>query len=154
MGDIMDLGLDDRTVSLWFKTTATWGLMIGKGYSRTSNIHAIHLYNGNLTALMDISGTDRIVSTTTTVNDGKWHHVALTIDRDGNMVLYLDGVSKSTVDISADANVDSNTTYPFQIGRANKSTEPNYFDGTIDDVKIFKKVFSSTEATALYNSYE
>jgi Concanavalin A-like lectin/glucanases superfamily len=153
-GDVLDLGTEDRTVAMWFKTTATgiYKVLISKGYSSTSNAHSIFLYNGTLCALMDISGTDRIANSgSKVVDDGNWHHVILTIDRDDAMKMYVDGEVTGTVDISADSAIDSQSTYGFYIGRSHKG---QYFPGSIDEVKIYKQALSATQVDDLYESYK
>ena len=37
----------------------------------------------------------------TYTSTNEWHHVCVTIDRDGNMVLYINGLAENTVDISS-----------------------------------------------------
>ena len=152
-GDILDMGTSDRSISLWVKTTSTTSpsVILSKGYSYSNNLHSIYLYNGKIECLMDISGTDRIVNTgSTTVNDGNWHHIALTIQRDDLMKLYLDGVLKSSVDISDDVAVDAQNAYGFYLGRAHYG---QYFAGSIDEVKMFDSVLNSDEISTLYNLY-
>ncbi|MHB9138956.1 MAG: LamG domain-containing protein, partial [Victivallaceae bacterium] len=152
-GDVLDMGTGDRSISLWFKTTTNDGnyrALLSKGYSATSNQHTISLLNGKIYCIMQVSGTYRIVNTGVTVNDGNWHHVTLTIQRNDKMKLYLDGTFKAEVNISADATVDAQNGYPLYLGRSNIG---EYFNGSIDEVKIYSKALSASEVTSLYNSY-
>jgi concanavalin A-like lectin/glucanase superfamily protein len=142
--DVLDMGTSDRSISLWFKTTQTGTdkCLLSKGYSATSNQHAIYLYNGKLNCLMNISSNYRIVNSGVTVNDGNWHHATVTIQRNDKMKLYLDGEFKDEVDISADATIDVQNSYNFSLGRSYKK---QYFEGSIDEVKIFSGVLSEQE---------
>jgi Concanavalin A-like lectin/glucanases superfamily len=151
-GDVLDMGTNDRSISLWFKTTTndgTYRALLSKGYSTTNNQHAISLLNGKIYCLMDVSGTDRVINTGVTVNDGNWHHLAITIKRTDKMKLYLDGVEKTSVNISADSAVDAQDTRGFYLGRSHSG---QYFNGSIDEVKIFSGVISEQEIYDEYNT--
>jgi Concanavalin A-like lectin/glucanases superfamily len=153
-GDILDIGTSDRSISLWFKTStndSTARVLLSKGYSRTNNQHAIYLVNGEIYCLMDVSGTDRIVNTGATVSDGNWHNITLTIERSDEMKLYLDGDLEDSVDISADATVDAQNGYVFYLGRSHNG---QYFNSSIDEVKIYANALDSTQVTALNESYK
>jgi concanavalin A-like lectin/glucanase superfamily protein len=151
--DILDMGTNDRSISLWFKTTTndtTSRVLLSKGYSRTNNQHAIYLLSGKIYCLMDISGTDRIINSIDNIDDGEWHHIVLTINRTDMMQLYIDGILKDSVDISADINIDAQNGYSLYLGRSNKG---QYFSGSIDEVKIYNKVLDSNQLTRLIEAY-
>jgi hypothetical protein len=143
-GDIMDMGTNDRSIVLWFKTTDAGNqkILVSKGYSCTSNQFAIYLYGGNLIGLLDINNVDYIVSSNQAVNDGQWHHAALTISRNDKMSLYLDGVFKSSVDIGAVASVNAQNNYNLYLGRSHVG---QYFAGSIDEVKILSSALTDQE---------
>jgi len=70
------------------------------------------------------------------VNDGAWHHVAITADRDGDAVLYLDGVEHDRAGIDHLVTV-SNEQRPLLIGSRGHGTG---FVGAIDEVRISRGV--------------
>jgi Concanavalin A-like lectin/glucanases superfamily len=153
-GDVLDMGVSDRSISLWFKTTtndSSYRVLLSKGYASTANQHSVSLLYGKIYCIMDISGTDRIINTGVTVYDGKWHHIILTIDRSDMMKLYLDGDLKSSVDVSADVAVDAQDSRNFYLGRSHTG---QYFPGSIDEVKIYNKALILSEVENLYNSYQ
>ena len=87
---------------------------------------------------------ERIVYDDTSVNDGQWHHVAITVDGDdstNNYDLYVDGewAGRDTVRAIYDR-WDSVT-----IGAA---SDP--FTGSIDDVRIYNHPLSTEEIGQLY----
>ena len=83
----------------------------------------------------------------TSITNGQWHHVCLTAESGGLLTAYLDGVSQGTTSIGT----ISNTTQHNTIGGYNISgTVFGYFDGSIDQVRLFSKALSSDEVSILY----
>ena len=64
-----------------------------------------------------------------TLADGRWHHVSVAHDRDGNAIIYLDGVEVHRTSISGLRSVDSNG--DLRIG--------GRFAGSIDDLQIWQR---------------
>lgn len=83
--------------------------------------------NGSITSSME-------------VDDGNWHHVAVVWDYStppGDGKIYIDGFDRTAsmnYSVSASANIGT-----FKIGRPNYSSAeaPNFFDGKIDEVRIW-----------------
>ncbi|MGB5049924.1 MAG: LamG domain-containing protein, partial [Caldilineaceae bacterium] len=86
------------------------------------------------------------------VNNGKWHHVAMTIDANGG-ILYVDGVNKATRAWTGTAGACT-TTNPVCIGLLSTSagacTGTNVFNGTIANSRIYERALSATEIVQLY----
>ncbi|MFQ6036183.1 MAG: LamG domain-containing protein, partial [Sedimentisphaerales bacterium] len=84
-----------------------------------------------------------------TVSDNQWYHVVGVWDRNGgpnNLRIYVDGSLEGTATVNAD--MDADTVY-VTIGRLYYPTVNQYFDGLIDDVRIYNRVLSDTEIAAL-----
>jgi hypothetical protein len=80
------------------------------------------------------------------VNDGKWHHVAGLYDGE-KMYIYIDGV----VDVSQPASGAIGTNnHPVYIGENAEMTE-RFWNGLIDDVRVYNYALSEGQITALYN---
>ena len=83
---------------------------------------------------------------------GEWQHVATTFDVDGTKQnnLYINGeeVTYSQKRTLSDSPVNSSTSN-FTIGAGGGY----YFDGAIDEVKVYRKALSATEVDDLYDSY-
>jgi len=94
---------------------------------------------------VDAVATDHYTDTT------GWHHIAVTADRDGNAIIYVDGsdVTDSPTSISGAGNI--NTAKSFKVSR-NAYNAASYFNGKIDEIRIYKRVLSSSEIQALYDS--
>jgi len=88
----------------------------------------------------------------TVLADGQWHHVALTVSENAPISypavkLYLDGLDDSQTTTDPDtfnivANVDVN------IGRRGTNND-RLFPGSLDDVRIYKRVLSQEEVASL-----
>jgi parallel beta-helix repeat protein len=94
---------------------------------------------------------DEYIEGTVTVNDGKWHHVAMTRDADtDNVVIYVDGVSDGSYHSLIGLTFDD----PIIIGSdaADADAYSEGFNGTIDEVRIWNRPFSLNEIKQVYYS--
>lgn len=102
--------------------------------------------------------TNMILSGSTNLRDGRWHHVTLTFDGQvagtyaANVSLYVDGVAE-TKTVSSDLLKTGSilNSAPFMIG-SKAGTADLPFNGTIDEVRIYNRALSTTEITNLYTS--
>ena len=88
----------------------------------------------------------------TAVNDGKWHHIAFTYDGSNTAAgikLYVDGNADSLTTLQ-DADPGTLVNNSFEIGKRNGGIE-GYFNGSIDDVRIYNRALSAGEVLDLYN---
>lgn len=88
--------------------------------------------------------TSQITQGTSVVIDGTWHHLACTVDRDGDTTLYVDGQQEAAQPTIL-GNIDS--VHPLNIGwtGSGPGTVVNHFSGRIDDVGVYDRVLSATE---------
>jgi len=158
----LDIGTSDWSFSCWFKTTASLSsssnlyTIFANGSSATAGIDIIlrgsTLWNGILVRLCDGSSyydfkPDSDLSST--INNGAWHHLAVTIDRDGNLVIYLDASAVKTKSITAYSAKNFYSSYDHKIGVLNFGYS---FDGTLDEIGIWKRVLTLAEISQLHNS--
>ncbi len=82
-----------------------------------------------------------IITSTTAVNDGRWHHVAFV--KTGTILkLYIDGVQEGG-DVTDNASNATNNTTPLQFGR--RGNNESYFKGEIDEVRIWNVAKSAIQ---------
>jgi len=97
-----------------------------------------------------------LVFSTADVNDGNWHHVAITIDTN-DYIFYVDGSTAGSGTFSTatgDCSV-STTTSNMQIGSRSRDSglkDRNLFDGQMDELSIFNYKLTSGNVTSIYNS--
>ena len=138
-----DFGTSDFSISFWLKTNSTTSdasILSDKDWdSRSNNGWVLAMESGNLVFnISDGTSYQDISSTSESYNDNKWHYVAFSVDSDGLINLYVDGLLKASADISDLG--DISTGQPIFMGTDNELDYP--FDGLIDEVKIWNTVIS------------
>ncbi len=142
-------GGQSRTVTAWIKTTATDGTIVAWGAPQTSEKWMFMVTNGKLRAAVwggQIVGSRNIA-------DGNWHCVAVVLDNDSTpdiseAKLYVDG-QPETISQTTACTVNTVCDSDVYIGVIDTTTG-NYFNGIIDDVRIYDRALSDTEITSLY----
>jgi alpha-tubulin suppressor-like RCC1 family protein len=144
------------TVELWFKTKAggvMFGYQAGAVGATGSRVPALYVgTDGKLHGEFWMGSVNPITSATT-VNDGKWHHVAL-VGAVDTQTLYLDGVAVGTLPGTiSHLNMANN-----QIGTGTGGwpAEPGtyyYFAGQIGEVRIWSTARSASDLAANRNFY-
>ncbi len=79
---------------------------------------------------------------------GNWHHVCLTAQAGGNMIAYFDGVAQGSPLAIGNVYVANQSD---TIGAYYVSSAGGFFDGKIDQVRIYGLLLDSTEVANLYN---
>ncbi|MFB4296090.1 LamG-like jellyroll fold domain-containing protein [Actinomadura sp. NTSP31] len=142
----------DFSVEAWVKTaSASGGKIIGYGGSASGNSSSYdrHLYmtNDGRVVFGVYPGSTKTVQSAAGLNDGKWHHVAGTLDGAAGMKLYVDGAQ-----VAADGGVTSAQSYSgyWRIGGDNLSGWPNrpssdYFNGSIDEAAVYPRALTAEQ---------
>lgn len=142
----------DFTVSLWAKASSGNGTpsVFSQGipgswptnlfiiyYGDTANSNGIRIWHGT-----------SIITNTVSVLDGNWRHVVLT--RSGsNFTLYKNAVQAATGTSASNFTSTSST-----IGANNNNgTLGQFYNGSLDDIRIWKRALTTAEISTLYNSY-
>jgi hypothetical protein len=152
------------SISLWFKTSNTKSaqIILGSETSQNGASFGTVIFIGSTTSSYSdesISCWDYNGATTSTFlarggsntyQDGAWHHLVIT-SSSSTKNIYIDGNSQTifyTLSGSASSNFKlTDIQLAASLGRA----ESNYFDGQIDQVRIFNRGISAGEVTTLYN---
>ena len=141
------------SISLWFNTTVNPSVqhtMLGgiKEQGSNDSVVALKMTSDGYSKLY-VRGTDgtlHILADTVDATDGNWHHLVGTVNG-SNAVLYVDGSQVDTATISNNVTVDN-----LLIGAENNRATlnpTNYFNGKIDQVRIFDKALSQSEVDTL-----
>ncbi len=93
------------------------------------------------------SGSIRTATAPTGVELGTWHLITGVFRNSSAIDLYVDGVFSATV--STGALYVSNT---YMVLSFVKNLDTSYFNGAVDDVRIYNRALSATEIATLYGS--
>lgn len=77
-----------------------------------------------------------------------WYSIVYTYDGQTSK-LYVNGVLKNSV---IEPTTFTPTTTPLYIGKTPNESFPYYFNGVIDEIRIYKRVLKANEVLALYNN--
>ncbi len=158
VGDPIDGSLDfgagrDFSLSVWFKTSmplSERGFFVCKRAYGILPGYDFYIHSGMIFARIcdDTYGPD--ARTTELFNDGLWHHATAVYDRDGVITIYVDGIIKATSggSIASLGSVDNSE--PFTIGDRNDSSHHYYFEGNLDDVRVYDKALSAEQVYEVY----
>lgn len=146
-------GTAARTVAFWVKTTdtnaaTTASPTVNWGSASAAGQWLIAIQNGVLWG--------RFVAVTASfgsgINDGNWHHIAMTMPASGlcNQINgYIDGVLQTGSYTSGTTAINTGTTATVNVGF--QAANSAYFNGTLDDVRIYSRALSGTDITGLFN---
>ncbi len=143
-------GTSDRTVEAWIKTStsiSTQQIIVDWGTFALGQRFTLNLIDfGKLR--IEVSGSG--FNSTSSIADGLWHHVAVTYDHSATTKfnMYIDGVLHTSQNLVTSVNTGSGN--GITIGR--RIDGVNYFDGVIDEVKIWNDVRTATEISNNMNN--
>jgi hypothetical protein len=146
-----DINMENTSFSCWVNFTATSGTIMDNGGAVSSGRGLVLETGSGYIVWQQANGTSgqstAVTSASNSYNDGDWHHVVGTIDGNRVMKLYIDGnVESSTPTANSSA---TSPLYTLEIGRR-AFYNSQYFNGKIDQVRIFKKSLSQNEVDTLY----
>ncbi|MDQ6989360.1 MAG: tandem-95 repeat protein [Mariprofundaceae bacterium] len=127
-------GTASFTHEAWIKTSFAGfrGEIVAVGNELTNGL-GTHLYVTSGLLRFDLTGIGG-VSSAVTVNDGKWHHVAVTYSG-ANIQLYVDGVATGLATAMSPVISLGNATIGAYVNNLGALTSP--FSGEIDDVRMW-----------------
>ena len=147
-------GSQPRTVSAWVKTDlpATNQTIIHWGTDATGQLWLFYILADGKLALAGYGGG---VMTNAIVADGQWHHVAAVLEAGQNtsdaVKLYVDG-QLDAVPFAGVCTLNTTTDSPVHIGVWNRPVAADkifYFQGHIDDVRIYDRALSAVEIDSI-----
>jgi len=152
------------TVSAWFRTSATttggtqgfmtlirdrlWGY--GVGVSGANNVHNAPVGSVDFFVWRSDTEIALLFSSRSTYNDGAWHLATMTYDG-LELTTYIDGVLDQSVTSSTASPIYYDQAGGLAIGREGDDTT-DYFQGDIDDVRIYNRALSTDEVGQLFGT--
>jgi hypothetical protein len=159
LGDVLDMGKNDMTISTWIKTSVTGSsqYLISKSKAASQNYrYAVGVQNSKLKLFLqgDDPGADVTLLGNANVADGLWHFASFMFDRDGNASIYVDGVYDNSTSISHWSDLEMNSNNPFRIGiytNADNAGVSGVFSGSMDNVRVYNYIRTQEEILTDYN---
>jgi hypothetical protein len=147
------------TVAAWIKTAGTAGVsgIVSKAVAGAGDGYAVYMNGGNVCAIFYRDATNGIDDgsgcpmATSGYTDNQWHQVTFVVDASGGR-LYVDGVQRATRGWSGTPGAPT-TTLPLQVGRYPGAPAPQFFAGVVDDVRVYGRALSASEAMELYTNF-
>jgi Concanavalin A-like lectin/glucanases superfamily len=148
-------GIGDFTFEFWISTTnsgAREAVLEKRPVCGAANFYQIKMNaDGTIFSetMQDVNGTNFVTVTSTfPINDGVFHHVALT--RQGvNVTLFIDGVENATG--SSPTTCDLSNAAPFIVGLT-VCTFDRTFSGKIDELTYYASALSPSAVQAIYTA--
>ncbi len=151
---------DAFSISAWFKTSVDSSMSIVTKQSSSSPYAGYNVQTSVggyiFFQLVNNYGTNSIeIRTTNNTNysDGNWHHVVTTYDGSSSasgVRIYFDGISQSLTTNQDSLSSSIVTSTPLQVGSRNNAAQ--FFNGSIDEVKIYNSALSAYQAKLDYNT--
>ncbi|HEX2255053.1 MAG TPA: LamG domain-containing protein [Thermoanaerobaculia bacterium] len=154
----------DFSIDLWVKTEQDSGLatlLEKRDNQADARGYQLFLFEGNPGLQMATGSGSNNCSpaataactnwvSDTSVADGEWHFVAVTVDRDGVGRFYVDGAPAGTFDPAVRAGSLANTGDLLLGQQGVLGSSP--LEGVLDEVEVFRRVLSAEEVEALWQA--
>lgn len=154
----IDIGAGDFSIDFWIKTTDKTGSLAILDKRQVSPIKGYHLalLGGTVwLQLADGAPTRNFAnySSNIAVADGKWHFVALTVNRATKKVQwYTAPPTPGTLSTITQTGSLSNNVN-LQIGRRSAALgDPGWFKGCLDELEIYNRVLTSAEVASIFKA--
>jgi len=153
------------SVSAWIKTkvSALQRPIAGDSYPNSEGAtfgYTLEDYGSNYYRFVVENSTNptsggivSVQSTAGSVPLNKWTHIVGTYDGSGNLRMYINGTLNNSTASSTISTINASNKR-FIIGSSDNTTGTgclNFYNGSIDDVRVYNRALSAAEVTALYN---
>jgi len=154
------LPASDRTVSFWFYANqinnkpALFGY--GGGACGTSWIHSINTTGSGLMSLAGHCGINDLGYSYPSAPIGAWHHWVITTSSTGTKMYYDNVLVQSNSNYVTNTNISEKDLIiggcvaPSGVGTYTDGNV-SFFDGAIDDIRIYNRELNSSEISELYD---
>ncbi|MBR3531466.1 MAG: hypothetical protein IKN83_08885 [Bacteroidaceae bacterium] len=132
----------DYTMMFWFRTTDYEGTLLSNGQAETEAEATNHFNFGVHGGSLDLRLGGRDLQTHTSVNDGAWHHVALTVNRSRNVGnLYVDQLLKKTFAVDTLGGIQGSR-LAAGVTMIDSKTVERPITGSIDEIAMYEMALS------------
>lgn len=148
-GKVLDLNTS-FTVSAWIKRSGTNQTILSKRNGAFTTGYDLGINGSGNVAMRWMNGSMQTLTSSVSIPAGKWHNVAVIYDSTlptDKAKLFIDGVK----DTSANLTIPSANSESFLIAAADGITPTSFFNGTIDEVRIWDIALSDKQLRYVMN---
>ena len=133
----------------WFRTTDYEGTLLANGKAKDEADAKNHFNIGVHGGIIDLWLGGRNIQTYTSVNDGGWHHMALTVSRSRNVGnIYIDKKLSRTFAVDTLGGI-SGGFLTAGVTMLNSSTFERPLTGNIDEIAMYEMALSENIIKAM-----
>lgn len=141
-------------MSAWFAAKMglndDWNSIVNWGKDDTKKRFGFSLQKGKYVFTSQGDANKEDIRSTNLGNDGNWHHLVATYD--GTTVAFVvDNVGDGKLGMAGSPLQLDTTESKLIIGRKVPDGNDEYFQGSIDDIRIYNRVLTTAEIAALYH---
>lgn len=158
----LNVNAGNFSIDAWIRITPRDALRTGVILDKRQDapIRGYHLIMINGTLWLQLAdagaggGFDNYNSQINALADGKWHLIAVTVDRNNHKGIrwYLDGLPAGAISNPKGRAGSLDNDSPLRIGRRSVSGDAGYFKGAIDELEIFNRVLSPPEIKLIFQA--
>lgn len=141
----------DYSIGFWVNTTSTDSdpVMIGdQDWGSSSNPGLTIAFRGNNWRVATSDGVTKAdTNYDGSFNDGEWHYIVTTFDRDGSMTLYQDGTSVASASMVGIGSTASGN--PLRVGQDGTGAYGQFFEGNIGEVSIYDYALTAQQVAGV-----
>ena len=146
------VGAGDFTAMAWIKygtSTANQAIFWGYGINDFSQFWLrAEPGDSRIRGLITTGGNTAVVATSKAYNDNAWHHVALQ-RKAGTLSIWVDGAQAASVAAPA-GSVSPGRPFKMYVGQ--RLDGAHHFDGSLDEVRIYKRALTAAEIASIRTS--
>jgi sialidase-1 len=143
------VGAGDFTAMAWIKygaSTANQAIFWGYGINEFSQFWLrAEPGDSRIRGLITTGGNTAAVATTKAYNDNAWHHVALQ-RKAGTLAIWVDGAQAASV-AAPTGSVSPGRPFKMYVGQ--RLDGAHHFDGSLDEVRIYKRALTAAEISSI-----
>lgn len=158
IGDVLNMGTSDFTISAWANAESIIGgtgqKIINKGlsiYGEPENAgYGIRIWNKNNSKQAVFMGGYSNNASISGITSNNWMHIVC-IKESNSLKIVINNINISTS--TTNTIIDHTNNLPLTIGALDRDNGmiDEYFDGKIDDIRIYNRALNDQEIEALYN---
>ncbi|HEY5549710.1 MAG TPA: Ig-like domain-containing protein [Candidatus Saccharimonadales bacterium] len=147
MGDVLDAGTDNLSVSVWVKPTSSAGGRKVIEKAGSANYALEDIGSNNYRFRISDGTNSQAPQFFVNLSDGQWHHVVVVLDRVNNVVakFYVDGLEEP-----CSGGCGNNLKSIGDLQSTNSFNVGTDWQGGIDDLRVYRQALNLSDIQALY----